>query len=129
MPKFIYHVKSNKVADKMASKIIVQRSTESEIQSIVSFLESNSRSQTLTPYVSELVREGRSVVAKTEDGTIVGHSGIFVGKEGGIRYPLTVIKGGHTEALGLMTKELKQIIRKDESKYREHAIIPGTCDK
>ncbi len=110
------------------ANITIQKSSAAEIPKIAALLESASV-RVSADYLAELVRGGKSLVAKNASGDIVGHSAIFESKHGEIFTVLAAAKPGYPKVLAQLDKELGSLLRKDSAEIPDHVIVPGTCDK
>ena len=113
----------------MAKNVTVQSSTQADIPKITAFLASTIGAATSAAHLSSLVRDGKSVVAKTKSGEVVGHSSLFVGREGEAFYTLVAVKQGYPELQAEMEGALKRILRPNVPEFQDYLPLPGTCDK
>ncbi len=113
----------------MAKNVMIQNSTEADIPKITAFLASTLGTAAYTAHLSGLVRDGKSVVAKTESGEVVGHSSVFVGREGEDFYTLVAVKPGYQGLQAEMEGALKKILRPNEHEFQDYLPLSGTCDK
>ncbi len=112
----------------MSKDIKVQRSTVADIPKILDLIKSTSNWKTSASELEALVRDGKSVIAKTVIGDIVGHNAIFETKEGELINYLTATRPGYSMTLKLLIEELKGLQRKDKV-LPESGVLPGSCDK
>ena len=110
------------------ANITIHKSSAVDIPRITALLESASL-HVSAQHLAELVRDGKSLVAKTASGELVGHTAIFEGKFGEIFPMLVAAKPGYSDVLVGLEKDLVSLLRKNDVEIPDHIPVPGTCDK
>jgi hypothetical protein len=107
--------------------ISITKSTQADIPRIAALLGAES-SAALRSRLQEVIRDGLSVIAKTDSGEVVGHGYVFNGKDGEALY-VAVSDKSPSVLRNDIEGALRKILRPEQEEFRDYVPLPGTCDK